>query len=111
MKYLFLSILIFFMACSASAQHWQRIVTPWTPTTTASSYQVPYFLNSELGFVYSLIPRTNIQTTTNYSGVSNSRFYKTTNGGQSWTFVHPFDSTNITIQQIYFTSLSHGFIV
>jgi len=93
----------------AFAQHWQKLTTPWTPEYMY--YQVPYFLNSDIGFVFVTTNRysASVLTLGNPHGISTGRIFRTTNGGASWTRIHPFDSTEVSIQQLCFTSLSHGF--
>ncbi len=93
---------------SAHAQNWQVLSTPISLTSNTPGFGnevIPYFLNSNFGFIYAdtgwffgCIP-----------GIA--RIYSTTDGGISWRPVLQFCGKPYGIKQLSFTSLTHGFIL
>jgi photosystem II stability/assembly factor-like uncharacterized protein len=54
----------------------------------------PYFVNKDVGFLFSLLSPV---------------LYRTTDGGNSWIFIDTF-SPDVYIQQLYFVSIAHGYL-
>ncbi|MFI5263174.1 MAG: choice-of-anchor D domain-containing protein [Candidatus Kapaibacterium sp.] len=88
--FLALFLLFSFSNVAVGQPHWAIVNTP---SFGISKHINPYFLNENIGFIF---------VTT-----AAEPFYRTTNGGVSWKAISipPF-----VINQIYFLSISHGYI-
>ncbi|MFI5264739.1 MAG: WD40/YVTN/BNR-like repeat-containing protein, partial [Candidatus Kapaibacterium sp.] len=84
------ALLSFFSNPAIGQTHWSIVNRPSFGT---AKHINPYFLNENIGFIF---------VTTDPMP-----FYKTTNGGTSWTAV---GIPAVVINQIYFISISHGYI-
>ena len=74
-------------------QNWAQLTLP-----TPNYNQVePYFLNEYVGFIF------------DPSMITPAQLYSTSDGGNSWTYLPFFDSIQVTIQQLYFESLTKGY--
>jgi len=85
---------MFFSTRSATAQaNWTKVPLP------SIYYEItPYFLNENVGFVYTA--GNTVQT----------NLRRTTDGGSTWTWIRFFDDGFIRINQIYFTSIQQGYV-
>ena len=94
MKKFLICIFTFFLHSLAWSQHWTEVALP------ATYHEVtPYFIDENTGFIFESA----------YGSLPPS-LYRTKNGGMNWTHVSFFDSTNISIRQVFFESHSRGFI-
>jgi len=86
------SVIFFFLHSVASGQHWNQVTDP-----NSSIFDTPYFLNENTGFVF------------NSDGLFAPHLQRTTDGGISWTALPFFDNKNLSLSQLYFTDINHGY--
>ena len=105
MKQILIGILFFASVLPAFGQDWMQTQAPSEMT------QTPYFLNPAYGFEFSAAfgYRDITPIPTNGLGIVNSGFFRTTDGGSTWTALHFFDSLHISITQLCFVTPGHGF--
>jgi hypothetical protein len=99
MSLLFLQLLYLLNLRDASGQNWTQIQLPANVSRFSPIGQ--YFVNDKIGFIFQgTIPTI----------ISSIHLNRTTDGGSTWTYIPFFDSIQCHIQQIYFVSISRGYI-
>jgi hypothetical protein len=62
----------------------------------------PYFVNQNIGFIFGTYIIFNYTPATN--------MYRTLDGGKSWKYLKFFEDEKSIVQQMYFSSLDHGYV-
>jgi hypothetical protein len=98
------TMLCVFSNVRAGVPDWRALTIP---TGVLTNQKAPYFLNANVGFVFS-------PGLLFYGSMSQSRLpanlLRTNDGGQTWTHIPFFETLGCGFTQIYFVNLAHGFI-
>ncbi len=103
MKRLLLVLAVLSLASSAMGQHWKKYTNP--ASLNDQQDPVPYFLNSQIGFIYS----NNSNSQSPQFDDSTSHLNRTLDGALNWKPIIFFDTSHCRIKQLYFTSINHGY--
>jgi hypothetical protein len=100
MRRCFLIIILLLGSSTANAQHWTQVAT--FPASSPSASSCPYFLNENIGFLYS----NGIERAFSSSF---SAIIKTTDGGVTWLTTNFPQVSGISVMGMSFVDLRHGY--
>jgi len=105
---LFLAFFLLIFASAVNAQHWTNVIPDLRAGKNGSDLMTPYFLNENTGFVFS--PGTQCIYST-YAAPNDvpPNLRRTTDGGKTWMPLPFFDDLMLSISQMYFVNLTHGY--